>query len=83
MLILSIPKYFHKLLKYGGLAAVALLCKACGVVVVTVNMAIVLIVAVFGTKGSGANGACEVVDVVFAIQGCHVRTPQCTPTAVT
>lgn len=69
VLVLAIPVNLDKLLEYGRLAAVAPLGVAGRVVVVAVDVAVVLIVAILGTKDGGAERACEVVDVVLAVEG--------------
>lgn len=50
MLVLPIAENLHKLLKDGRLAAIAPLRKLSGVVVVAVDVAIMLVVAVLGAK---------------------------------
>lgn len=68
MLVLTVTKDFDKLLKNCRLTSVTLLSKLGGVVVVTIDLAIVLIVTVLRTKDGRAQGASEVVDVVFALE---------------
>lgn len=50
MLVLPIAENFHKLLEDGRLAAIASLRKLSGVVVVAIDIAIMLVVAVLGAK---------------------------------
>jgi len=52
------------------------LSELCRVVVVAVDVALVLIVAVLGTENSRANGAREMLDMIFAIECCNVRGSQ-------
>lgn len=67
VLILSVAVYFHELLEDSCLAAIAALRKLCRVVVVAVNVAVMLIVAILRTKYCGTQGAGKMVDVVFAV----------------
>jgi hypothetical protein len=50
VLVLPIAENFHKLLEDGRLAAIASLRKLSGVVVVAIDIAIMLVVAVLGAK---------------------------------
>lgn len=50
MLVLPIAENFHKLLEDSRLTAIASLRKLSGVVVVAVDVAIMLVVAVLGAK---------------------------------
>lgn len=50
--------------------------------VVAVNLAVVLIVAVAGPESGRTYGTGEVIDMVFAIEGCHIRASECPPTVV-
>jgi hypothetical protein len=52
VLVLAVAEYLDKLFEDGSLAAAAALCKLGRVVVVAVDLAIVLIVAVLGAKHS-------------------------------
>lgn len=54
MLVLSVTEDFNKLFQNGGVAAVALLCKLGRVVIATVDIAIVLIVAILSAEDSRA-----------------------------
>lgn len=67
VLVLAIAVDFDKLLENGSLAAIAALGKLGGVVVVAVDAALVLVVAVGGAEDGGTDGAGEVLDVVFAV----------------
>ena len=74
MLVLTVPEDFDELLKDRSLAAVAALCKSRRVVVVAIDIAIVLIIAVFCSESSRANRAGKVVDMVLAIERGYVRS---------
>lgn len=54
MLILAVAIYLDKLLQDGGLTAIAALRELGGVVVVAVDLAIVLVIAVLGSEDGGA-----------------------------
>lgn len=74
MLILSISKDLHELLEDCGLTTVASLSKLCRIVIMAVDFIVMLIVAVLRSKNSRTNGACEMLDVIFSIEGRNVRT---------
>lgn len=76
MLVLAISENLDKLLEDGGLAAVAALSKFCGIMKVAVDAAVVLVVAVLSTENGGTDGAGEMFDVVFTVEGCYVRTAE-------
>jgi hypothetical protein len=76
VLIHAVPEDLHELFENGGLTAIALLRKLGRVVVVAVDAAVVLVVGVRGAKHRRANTAREVLDVIFAIEGCDVRSSQ-------
>ena len=73
MLILPVPEDFYKLLQDGRLAAIASLCKSGRVVVVAIDIALVLIVAVLGAKDCRTDGTSKVLNVVFAIESSDIR----------
>ena len=73
MLVLTVPKDLHKLLQNGHLASVAALCELCRVVVVAINVAVMLIIAVLRSKYCVAQRAGKVVDMVFSVEGGDVR----------
>ena len=73
MLVDAIAEYLDELFKYRCLASVALLREFGGVVVVAVDVSIVLVVAILRAEDSRADTACEVLDVVFAIERSYVR----------
>jgi len=83
MLILSISKDLDKLLKNRGLTSIASLCKLSGVVVMTIDLAVVFVVAILSPKYCWAYRACKVVNVVFSLQGSNIRTAQGTIALVT
>lgn len=68
MLLLPIPENLDELLQNGRLAAVALLRELCGVMVVAVDAAFVLIVRILRTKHCGTDRAREMLDMIFAVQ---------------
>ena len=72
MLIDAIPKDLDELLQDRSLAAIALLRKFGGVVIVAVDITIVLIVAVLRTEDCGADAACEMLDMVLAIERSYI-----------
>ena len=80
MLVLSVTKYLDELLQDGSLTTIAALRKLCRVVVMAVDFAFVFVVAILSTKNCWANGAGEVFDVVFALEGGDVRSAKCTTT---
>lgn len=83
VLILSIPKYLDKLLEDSCLAAIAPLGEPCRIVVMAENVALMFVVAVLGAKDGGTDGAGEVLDVVFPVQGGDVGSSQSTSAGVT
>lgn len=68
VLVLSIAKYFDKLLQNSSLTAIASLGEVCRIMIVTVHFSLVLIITILGTKDGGADGAGEMFDMVFSIQ---------------
>lgn len=72
MLILAISENLYKLLQDSRLAPITPLCKLCGVMVVTKDLAIMLVITILCPKDCGAYRASEVIDVVFAVQSCDV-----------
>lgn len=82
MLVLSVAEYLDKLLKYCRLASVALLCKLGGVVIVTIDLPIVLVVAVLSAKHSGTKGTREMVDVVFPFESRDVGSSESSTTLI-
>jgi hypothetical protein len=55
MLILSIAENLNKLLQNRRLTPIAPLGELCGIVVVTVNLSIMLVIAILGAKDRRAN----------------------------
>jgi hypothetical protein len=76
MLVLSIPEYFNELLENGRLTTIASLRELCGIVKVTVDFSIMLVVAILGAKHCWTHRTGKMFDVVFAVQRCDVRTPK-------
>jgi len=72
MLVLAISEDLDKLLKNGGLAAVASLGKGCGIMVVTVDIAFVLVIAVLCAKDGRTYRAREMLDVVLALKRSNI-----------
>lgn len=82
MLILSIAKDLHKLFQDGRMTTMAALSKLSGIVKVAVNVALMLVVRVLGTKYRRAYGAGEVFNMILAVQSRNVRASQGTTTLV-
>ena len=76
MLVLSISENLDKLLENGRLAAIAPLGKLGRVVVVAVDTALVLVVAVRGAEDGRTDGTGKVLDVVFAVKSGDVGAAQ-------
>lgn len=68
VLVLTVTKDLDKLLKNCRLTSVTLLSKLGGVVVMTVNLPIVFVVAVLRAEDCRAEGAGEMVNVIFPLQ---------------
>lgn len=68
VLVLPISEYLHKLLQNSRLTPITPLSELCRVMVVTVDLAIVLVVTILGAKYRRAHRAREVVDMVFLVQ---------------
>lgn len=68
MLILPIPEDFNKLLQDGNLTPITALRELGGVMVMTIHVTIMLIITVLSAENGVAEGACEVVDMVLAVQ---------------
>ena len=77
VLVLAIAENFNKLLQDGCLAPVASLGKLGGVVVMTIDLPLMLIIAVLGTKYCRAYGTSKVIDMVLVIKGRYVGSPEC------
>lgn len=76
MLVLAVAEDLDKLLKNCRLTSIAALSETGGVVKMTVDIAIVLVVAVLSAEHSRAHAARKVVDVVLAIKCSDVRAAQ-------
>lgn len=76
MLVLAVTENLNELFQNGGLAPVTALSEFCGIMEMAVYAAVVLIIAVLRPKHGRTNGACEVLDVVFTVEGGYVRTTQ-------
>lgn len=77
MLVLAVAVDFDKLFEDGGLAAIAPLRKLCRVMVVAVDAALVLVVAVRGAEYGRTDRAGEVLDVVFPFESSDVGAAEC------
>lgn len=73
VLVLTVTEDLDKLLKNCRLTTVALLRELGGVMVVAVDLPIVFVVAVLRAEDGRTEGAREVVDVVFSLQGRDIR----------
>ena len=67
MLIDTIPEDLDELFENRRLAAIAFLRKSCGVVVMTVHIAIVLVIAIRCAENRWADAACEMLDMILSI----------------
>lgn len=76
MLIYTIAVDLDELLEDGCLAAITSLRELCRVVIMAIYLAFVLVVAILSAKDSRTNRTGEVVDVVFAIEGCDVGSAE-------
>jgi hypothetical protein len=74
VLVLAVSKNLHKLLQNSSLTTAALLGELGRVMIMAIHVAVVLIVAVLGAKDGVAKRAGEVIDMVFPIQRCNVRS---------
>lgn len=83
VLVLTITKDFDKLLENGRLTSIASLRKSGRIMVVAINVALVLVVAVLRSKDCWTYRACEVLNVVFSIQCGNVRATKCASTSMT
>lgn len=83
VLVLPVAEYLDKLLEYSRLASAASLGELGGIVVVAVDFALVLVVAVLSSKDSRAQRAREVLDVVFSFQRGDVRASKRTSAFMT
>ena len=76
MLVLSIAEDFNKLLENGSLTTIATLRELCGIMKVTVDFSIMLVVAILGAKYCRTYRTGEMFDVIFAVKRCDVGTPE-------
>jgi len=72
MLILPVPEDLHKLFEDRGVTSVTSLRKLRRVMEMTEDLPIVLVVTILRSKNGRTYGTGEVIDVVFAIQGCNI-----------
>lgn len=80
MLVLTITKDLDKLLQNSGLTSIAALGELSGVVIMTIDPAIVLVIAVLRAKHSGTDGAGEVLNVILAVKCSNIGPTKCTAT---
>lgn len=78
MLILAVPEYLDELLEDGCLATVATLRELGGIVVMTINLAFMFVVAVFGTEDGRAYRTGKMFDVIFPFQRSDVGASEST-----
>ncbi len=76
MLIFTVSEYLNELFENRSLAAFTALSELGRVMVMAVHMAVMFVVAVLGAEDGGAEGAGEVVDMVFPIKSCDVGPAQ-------
>lgn len=76
VLILTITKNLDKLLENGCLTSVAPLREFGRIMVMTVNVTVVLVVAVLRSKDRWTYRASKVLNVIFSIQCSDVRTTE-------
>ena len=68
MLVLAIAINLNELLQNSCVAAIASLGKLCRVVVVAVNIAVMLVVAILGPEHSRAQTTCKMFHMVFSVE---------------
>jgi len=68
MLVLTVAENLDKLFQDSSLTAVTALSELGRVVEMTVDLALMFVIRVLGTKDSRADRTCEVFDMVFAFQ---------------
>lgn len=83
MLIDPVSEALDELFQYGRLAAGTLLRKPRGIMIVTVDLVLVFVVAVFRAEDRRTDGAGEVLDMIFPVQSSDVRTSQGTAAVMT
>lgn len=83
MLILTITINLDKLLEDRRLTSETALSKLCRVMVMTVDLPLMLVVAVLRSKYRWTHRAREVVDVVLLVEGGNVRTTKRRVTLIT
>lgn len=83
MLVLTISENFDKLLEDRRLTSIASLRKLGGIVVMAIDFAFVLIVAVRCSEDGWADRASEMFDVVFAIKSSDIGTSESAATLET
>ena len=83
VLILTISEYLNELFQYCGLASITALRKLRGVVVMAIDLAIVLIIAILGAEYSWTHRARKVLNVIFPVEGGYVRASERTSASET
>ena len=76
MLVLAVSEDFYKLLQNSIVTSVASLRKACGIMIVAVDISIVLVVTVLRAKHGRTCRTCKVFNVIFSIQCSNIRASQ-------
>lgn len=74
--ILAVAVNLDKLLENGGPASSTLYSIVDRVVIVTVDLAIVFVIRVLGSKDGWADGACKVLNVILVVEGGDVAPTQ-------
>lgn len=82
MLVLTISVDLYKLFQDRVLATMTSLSELCRIVVMAVDVALMLVVAILGAENGRANGACEMLDMIFAVECCDVGGSQGLTTSI-
>ena len=68
MLILAVSEDLNELFQNCSLASITALGELCGVVVMAIDLAIMLVVAILCTENGRTHGASEMLDVILSIE---------------
>ena len=82
MLVLSISEDFDKLFQDGSVTTMTPLCELGRIMVMTVYFAFMFVVTVLRSEYCRADRAGKMFDMVFAIQGRDIGTPEGTTALV-
>lgn len=74
MLVLSVPEDFHKLFQNGSMASMASLRELGRIMIVAIHHAFMFVVTVLRSKYRGTNRTSKMFYMIFAVQGCDIRT---------